>query len=220
VTGGNGATGPPAEPAAAPAADVPAPRPRRSRQRRGHRLVNALTTAAFVVALVVLGLMLVPGLLGLQRYVIVSGSMTPTIPKGSIVYDEVVPVEDLRVGDVITFVPPPEFHITDPVTHRIVEIGRAPANSDHPGQVTVRTKGDANDAPDAWTVVFDHPKQTRVKYHLPNIGYIYMALDHRWVQLLVVAVPALVIVIVLLASLWRLAGEAVQEEREQARTKT
>ena len=194
---------------------APASPPRRKPKR--HRLINAFTTAAFVVALVIVGLMLVPGLLGLQRYVIVSGSMEPTIPKGSVVYDEVVPIEELRVGDVITFVPPPEFHISDPVTHRIIEIGVAPDNSDRAGQMTVRTQGDANDSPDAWTVVFDGPKQPRVVHHIPYVGYIYLALDHRWVQLLVVAVPALVIVIVLLASLWRLAGEAVVEERSRAK---
>jgi signal peptidase I len=186
------------------------------RRTRGQRVVNVLTTTAFVIALVILGLMLVPGLLGWQRYVIVSGSMEPAIPKGSVVYDEVVPVSDLEVGDVITFAPPPEFNITEPVTHRIIETGIAPPNSDHPGARTFRTQGDANDAPDAWTLVFDHDEQTRVVHHLPYVGYIYMALDHRWVQLLVVAVPALVIIIVLGVSLWRLAGEAVREERAQA----
>jgi signal peptidase len=192
------------------------PAPRKRKRRRGERLVNALTTAAFVIALVIVGLMLVPGLMGLQRYVIVSGSMEPTIPKGSVVYDELVPVDDLEVGDVITFAPPAEFDISEPVTHRIVEIGEAPPNSDHPGERTFRTKGDANDAPDAWTVVFDEPEQTRVKHHLPYVGYIYMALDHRWVQLLVVGLPALLIVVVLAVSLWRLAGEAVREERARA----
>jgi signal peptidase len=189
---------------------------KRSRTR-GQRLVNVLTWIAFVAALVILGLMLVPGLLGWQRYVIVSGSMEPTIPKGSVVYDAVVPVSELQVGDVITFAPPPEFHISDPVTHRIIEIGIAPPNSDHPGERTFRTQGDANDAPDAWTLVFDHERQTEVVHHLPYVGYVYMALDHRWVQLLVVGIPALVIVVVLLASLWRLAGESVREERARAR---
>jgi signal peptidase I len=216
MTGPASSVGPPAgtnTPAEAEPVAAPADRPRR---RRGERLVSALTTVAFVIALVLVGLMLLPGLLGLQRYVIVSGSMEPTIPKGSVVYDEVVPIRKLRVGDVITFAPPPEFNISDPVTHRIIEIGVAPPNSDHAGQRTFRTKGDANDAPDAWTLIFDHPRQTRVVHHLPYVGYIYMALDHRWVQLLVVAVPALVIIIVLGVSLWRLAGEAVREERAQA----
>ena len=180
---------------------------------RGYRLVNALTTVAFVLALVLAGLMMVPGLLGLRRYVIVTGSMDPALPRGSIVYDELTPVEDLEVGDVITFVPPPEYHIDQSVTHRIVAIETGAANSNAPGEPIIRTQGDANTAPDAWELVLDNPRQPRVAHHLAWIGYVYMALDHRWVQLLVVGLPALLIVIVLVVSLWRLAGEAVLEER-------
>ena len=43
---------------------------------------------------------------GIQRYVIVSGSMTGTYDRGSVVFDQVVPVASLKVGDVITYRPP------------------------------------------------------------------------------------------------------------------
>jgi signal peptidase len=142
--------------------------------------------------------------------------MDPTIPRGSIVYDELVPVDKLEVGDVITFVPPPEFHINESVTHRIVSIDTAPPNSARAGQRVFKTKGDANAAPDAWEMVLHEDRQPRVAHHLPWIGYVYMALNQRWVQLLVVGLPALVIVVVLLVSLWRLAGESVREERAGA----
>src|SRR5215218_8176870 len=49
-------------------------------------------------------LLLVPAVLGWQRYAIVSGSMSGTYDKGSLVLDEVVPVGALKVGDVITYV--------------------------------------------------------------------------------------------------------------------
>ena len=182
---------------------------------RRYRLVNTMTTVAFVLALVLAGLMMVPGLLGLRRYVIATGSMAPTIPRGSIIYDELTPVEDLEVGDIITFVPPPEYHIDRSVTHRIISIETGAANSNAPGERIIRTQGDANDAPDAWNLVLDNPRQPRVAHHLPWIGFVYLALDHRWVQLLVVGLPALLIVIVLVVSLWRLAGEAVLEERAE-----
>ena len=51
--------------------------------------------------------MILPGLFGYQRYVITSGSMTGTYDRGSVVFADVVPVSDLRVGDVITYTPPP-----------------------------------------------------------------------------------------------------------------
>ena len=65
--------------------------------RRG--AANALLLGAVVMAAV----MLLPALFGLQRYVITGGSMEGSISRGSIVFDEPVPVEELEVGDVITY---------------------------------------------------------------------------------------------------------------------
>ena len=77
---------------------------------------------------------------GYQRYVLVGRSMEPTIHKGSLVFDEVVPVRALRKGDVITYVPP----VTKkPVTHRIISVSRGPR-----GERVFRTKGDNNRDPD------------------------------------------------------------------------
>ena len=159
--------------------------------------------------------MVLPSVVGLERYVIVSGSMEPTIPTGSVVYDEVVPVADLEVGDVITFVPPPEYGITDPVTHRIVEIATVPPGSAASGEPMFRTKGDANERPDAWEMVLDADEQARVKYHLPYVGYVYIFLSNRWVQLLLIGLPALGIAVFLVVALWRISGQAVREERER-----
>jgi signal peptidase len=171
------------------------------------------SVAALVVALVLAALMVLPSLFGYQRYVIVSGSMEPTIPTGSVVYDEVVPVADLEVGDIITFVPPPEYAITDHVTHRIVEISVAPEGSSAAGERVFQTQGDANDNRDAWQMVLDGDQQARVRHHLPYVGYVYMFLSNRWVQLLLIGLPALAIVVLLGLSLWRLSGDAVLEER-------
>ena len=83
--------------------------------------------------------LVVPALLGYERYVIVSGSMSGTYDRGSLVFDEVVPVADLRVGDVITYRPPPGAGPTGLVTHRIAAIRR-----DERGGRVFRTRGDAN----------------------------------------------------------------------------
>ena len=107
-----------------------------------HRVATIAIWTSLVVALLLATMMMLPTLLGYQRYVIVSGSMVPTLPVGSVVYDEVVPVSELAVGDIITFVPPPEYGIDDPVTHRIVKISVAgagqrrvgPAGVPHPGR--------------------------------------------------------------------------------------
>src|SRR3954454_6281175 len=102
-------------------------------RRRPRRFVDgAVTTACVVVTLIALAF-IVPALFGLERYVITGSSMTGTIDYGSVAGEEVVPVADLRVGDIITYQPPEESGIDHPVTHRIVAIH---------GDV-LRTKGDA-----------------------------------------------------------------------------
>jgi signal peptidase len=88
------------------------------------RRVGRIVSTALLGLAVLAGLgLVVPALLGLQRYVIVSGSMSGTYDRGALVFDEVVPVRDLRVGDVITYRPPPGAGPTGLVTHRIVAIG-------------------------------------------------------------------------------------------------
>ena len=91
--------------------------------RTGLGVVLTAALAVFVAAL------LVPAALGYDRYVITGGSMEPTIPLGSLAYAEVVPTGELRVGDVITYVPPGKPR---PVTHRIIA---------EPSDATVAGKG-------------------------------------------------------------------------------
>lgn len=180
------------------------------------RVISVLVTAAMVGALVLAAFMVLPTLMGYERYVIISGSMEPTIPVGSVVYDEVVPVKDLVVGDVITFVPPAEFGVDDPVTHRIVQISKAGQDTSQPGARLFRTKGDNNEDVDPWRMVLDGPDQARVAKHVPYVGYFYMALQVRWVQLLVIIIPALALTAYIVFTLWRVSGQAVLDEKAQA----
>ena len=173
------------------------------------------STVGLVLVLVLAVLMILPSLLGFHRYVITSGSMEPAIPTGAVVYDKAVAVADLEVGDVITFVPPPEYDIETPVTHRIVEISAAPEDQKEKATAgrMFRTKGDANEARDPWLMVLDQPTQDRVEHHVPYVGYVYQWLSTRWVQLLVIGLPALAIAVVIARALWREAGNAVRRER-------
>jgi signal peptidase len=184
-------------------------------RRVWRRVATGVSTVLLIGAIGLAALMILPSLLGYERYVIVSGSMEPTIPVGSIVYDEVVPVDDLEVGDIITFVPPAEFDISDPVTHRIHSITVGGEDSDVPGQRVFRTKGDNNDNVDPWHMVLDRPEQARVAHHIPYVGYVYMALSKPWVQLLLIGLPALAIAVFVVLSLWRISGQAVMEERRE-----
>jgi signal peptidase len=168
--------------------------PKSPRQRLG----TALATALCAVCLSLAGLMLLPGLLGYQRYVITSGSMTGTYDRGSIVFDDVVPVSDLRVGDAITYTPPPGFGPSGRITHRIVWIG-----SDQFGSPALRTQGDANESADPWTFTLDGQTQARVAFHVPYVGYVLSALAIRQARMLFIGLPALLIAVAIVLSFRR-----------------
>ena len=65
-------------------------------------------------------------------------------------------------------------------------------------------------------MALDADEQARVKYHVQYVGYVYMFLSQRWVQLLVIGLPALGIAIYTGIALWRISGQAVREERDRA----
>ena len=170
------------------------------------------TTATSVVAVVCIALgaaTIVPAALGLQHYVIVGGSMTGTIDRGSVVFDEAVPVGALRVGDVITYTPPEKADSTPFVTHRIASIKRARG-----GVRLFQTKGDANAAPDPWHFTLDQPTQAKVVGHVPYLGFAFAALEIRWVRMIAIGIPALLIAISVLIGLVREAREEELREYE------
>jgi signal peptidase I len=167
------------------------------------RLGTALATALCAACLALAGLMLLPGLLGYQRYVITSGSMTGTYDRGSVVFDEVVPVDDLKVGDAITYTPPPGSGPSGRITHRIVWIG-----SDTSGRRILHTKGDANEAVDPWTFTLDGATQARVAFHVPYVGYVLALLAMRLARMLLIGLPALLIAFAVLVGVRRDARSA------------
>ena len=155
----------------------------RRRQRRSRRFANlAITTACVVVTLLALAF-IVPALFGLQRYVITGSSMTGTIDYGSVAVEEVVPVSDLRVGDIITYTPPPEAGVDHPVTHRIIAIH---------GNV-LQTKGDAVPQKDPWNFKLNDTRQARVVFSVPYLGHPLIWLADRETRMLVIGLPAALI---------------------------
>jgi signal peptidase len=179
---------------------------RRATLRRAGRLTSGAVLAIAAVAAL---LVLAPALVGWERYAIVSGSMTGSYDQGSLVLAEVVPVAELEVGDVITYMPPAGDHL---ITHRIDSIGR-----DAAGARLYRTKGDANPIADPWTFTLDRATQARARFGVPHAGHVLTALGRRDVRMFVIALPALLIAAVSLSRMWRALGlEAQQRAAEGA----
>jgi signal peptidase I len=167
------------------------------------RLLNTLFTLFLVSALVTAALMIVPAAIGLQRYIITTGSMTGTYDPGSVVFDKPVAQSELRVGDVITYRPPLDAGHTGLVTHRIVRIGR-----DARGLLELRTKGDANNVADQWKFSMTGGHAQRVVASVPYVGYLFAELTRRTVRMLVIGLPALLIFLMAAAAFRREAREA------------
>jgi signal peptidase len=178
---------------------------RRRSTRIGSGVAGSLLLA-FVVTVAVT--MLLPPLAGYDRYLVEGGSMSPTIPRGSIVLERRVAIAELEKNDVITYTRP---GASTPVTHRIVSTDR-----DRLGRRIFWTKGDANARPDPRPVHLDSAQQPRVSFHVPHAGWILIALENPGLRLIVLGALAFGIVAVTLVALWREGDRALAAAGHEA----
>ena len=121
---------------------------------------NTLFVLLCLVCAALLGFLIVPRMLGYQDYVVLSGSMEPTYPVGSLIYVKSVDPQDVTVGQPITFVLNEDLVVA---THRVVEI-------DEENQYFY-TKGDANESMDGSPVHFKNLIGVPV-FSIPYLGYV------------------------------------------------
>lgn len=142
-----------------------------------------LTLAAIAVGIVALAALVVPRLIGAVPLAVLTGSMSPVIHPGDLIVTQPTDIQNIRVGDVITFQP----HSADPmlITHRVVE------KSVVAGEAQLVTRGDANGANDE-PIVAEQVKG-KVLYTLPYVGYATQAVPN---DLRAWAVPAVGIVLI------------------------
>lgn len=157
---------------------------RRSTGRATGILINLAAIAVVVLA----GIFLLPGLAGYERYVITGASMSGTFERGSLAFADAVPVEELAVGDVITYMPPPDSGLSELVTHRIVDIQDAQQGAGAGPVFT--TRGDANSTDDPWLFQLDDPTQARVEATVPGLGWVFLALADREIRMVIIGIPA------------------------------
>ena len=123
------------------------------------KVCNILSGIVFIILLALAILMFVPNFIGYKGFAVISGSMEPKIPVGSIVYAKEAAFSDLEVGDVITY----RLSGDTVVTHRVVEINK--------DEQSVVTKGDANEKVDT-AEVKSNQIVGKVAMSIPLIGYI------------------------------------------------
>lgn len=165
------------------------------------RIWNIVTSA--LVALVVLLAVVLVGvrLFGLRTYAVMSGSMEPTYPTGSLLYVKKVDPAELKVGDSITFM----LDEDTVATHRIIEILPDEEEKD---VIRFRTQGDANDTPDGTPV---HCKNVIGKpvFAIPYLGYFAHMIQKPPGLYLALGAAAILIVLVFLP-------DFIKEEKKDA----
>jgi len=119
-----------------------------------------------LIGLIAVLVIALPMLTKSTPYTVLTGSMTPSYPAGTLVIVKPTDVQQIRLGDVVTY----QIASNQPavVTHRVIQIVE-PTTAD--GTRSFITKGDANSLPDAKPV---KPVQVRgvVWYAVPYIGWV------------------------------------------------
>ena len=144
----------------------PARRPARKGGKFFPALCNIIGTLILLAVIAVSLPLALPRFFGYEIYTVVSGSMEPTIPVGSVIYVE--PVEeprDVQVGEIIAF-----NSNGTVVAHRVVQ-------NQYFYEEFV-TKGDANDQEDINPVSY-RSLIGRVKQSVPQVGRLMMVYTSR-----------------------------------------
>ncbi|MGB3605049.1 MAG: signal peptidase I [Gordonia sp. (in: high G+C Gram-positive bacteria)] len=138
---------------------------RTPRQRAMHILWQTVSWFLLAAAFAMLcTTILIPKIAGARPYTVLTGSMKPDYPAGSLVVVKPRTVSSIHVGDVITY--QIESGKADVVTHRVIEVQEGPDQ-----QPRFITKGDNNNVPDAEPV---RPIQVRgvLWYSVPYLGFV------------------------------------------------
>lgn len=134
------------------------------------------------VVVVLAAAVLVPRLAGATPYTVLTGSMEPTYPPGTLVVVKPIAFDDIAIGDVITY--QRESGKGDVVTHRVVGSGNR-----FDGERVLTTRGDANQVADR-NPVQEVQVRGKLWYSVPYLGHVNNALTGRQRQWAVWAVSA------------------------------
>ena len=159
---------------------------------------GVLGTLVILLVILLLLPMAVPRLLGYEAFHVVSASMAPEIPQGSMVLVRQTPAMEIRAGDVIAF-----GRDGTVVTHRVLEVNSA--------DMEFTTKGDANPDVDFVPVPFAS-LIGRVEHQIPVLGALSAPLSGQHGKLTMLAALTGGVLLRIVGNCLR-TGRAKQEEK-------
>lgn len=147
----------------------------RSAATTARRLSQALAWAVVAVVVAVLAVVVVvPRMAGATPYTVLTSSMEPTLPPGTLVVSRPAPFEEILVGQVVTF----QIESGDPTvaTHRVIARTTEPD-----GTPVLWTQGDANAVRDPQVVRAEQVRGV-LWYRVQELGRLNTAIDAAWRQ--------------------------------------
>lgn len=130
-----------------------------------HAVALGLSTGMLViVAGLAVVLIVIPKATGSTPLTVLTQSMEPTLPPGTLLVVRPTPLEDIRIGDVVTY----QIVSGQPavISHRVVAV-----ESSSDGARTFVLKGDNNAEPDSSPVTAAQVRGV-VWYSIPEVGYV------------------------------------------------
>ena len=124
---------------------------------------------------------------GVELYVVLSGSMEPVYPTGSVIYVTETDIDALKVRDVITF----RIGEDTTATHRIIEVLEVE------GEKAFRTQGDANDVEDGSPILASQVIGSPI-FMIPYLGYLVAYMQSTSGHYAMIAVAAFLLLMICL----------------------
>ena len=120
------------------------------------KVINIFQTISILIGFIAIVLFIIPTIIGIKPFIVLSGSMENTVKTGSVAYINThVNAEDIQIGEIIAF-----SVGNSQVTHRVIGINE---------NNTFITKGDANDNEDLAPVKFEDFKGKTI-FSIPYLG--------------------------------------------------
>lgn len=170
------------------------------------QIVNIIKNVFFIALVIVICFIIFgmtqgkhPKFFGYQFFRVLTSSMQPAISESTCIITKEVPQEELKVGDIITFISEDPDIYGYYNTHRIHEI------VEENGETKYITKGDANPIPDEQAVSYSQITGVLVG-EMPGgrlIGKFFELLSDNKVYFLVIMLP---LAIILLSYVWQIIG--------------
>jgi signal peptidase len=183
------------------------------------RLLSVFLSVVLGVTLVALVGAFLLSMFGIARFVpVLSNSMAPDMPKGSLAIARPLEREAVSTGDVVIFTAPigPDRRVIHRVTN-VVGAAQADQIVDwNPNKLYMETKGDNNPAADPWIVTISDDIVWRASTVVPSAGWPAIWLGDARMRFAAFGLAGIAIVAWALVVVWRPPLEDSSESPEHA----